>query len=416
MTKKIVFHIDVNSAYLSWEAIYRLQQGHEIDLRDIPSVVGGSEKKRNGIVLAKSIPAKKFNIKTGETLFAARMKCPHIVIVPPNYQLYMQCSSAMAEVLGRYSPVIQFFSIDELFLDYTNMEKHFGPALEAAEKMKSEIKNLLGFTVNIGIGPNKLLAKMASEFEKPDKVHTLFFDDIPSKMWPLPVGELFMVGSKTAEKLKSKNINTIGELAKLDPDFLHGFLKSHGLLIWNYANGKEDSPVRDTGIPIKGIGNSTTIPFDVTSTNDAHKVLLALTETVSTRLRNSKKCASVISVSIKSSTFDYYSHQGTLNDSTDCTKVIYKKVKELFNCAWKGDPIRHLGVHVTKLYDNDFHQLSLFEPDPIKYKLLDKTLDKIRHKYGNDSVFASSFLHSGFNPLQGGVIREEDYPMMSSIL
>lgn len=416
MTKRVIFHIDVNSAYLSWEATYQLQQGSNIDLREIPSVIGGDVNKRSGIVLAKSIPAKKYKIKTGETLFSARLKCPSLVVKPPRYDLYMQCSAAMGELLKKYSPAIQFFSIDELFLDYTNMERHFGSPIEAAEKMKEDIKRNLGFTVNIGIGPNKLLAKMASEFEKPDKAHTLFEEEIPIKMWPLPVNELFMVGSKTATKLINKNIKTIGELAKSDPSFLISFLKSHGALVWNYANGQENSPVRNQGPPIKGLGNSTTIPFDAKDRSDCLKILLGLTETTSSRLRSLEKCASVVSISLKSSEFEYYSHQRRIPHHTSCTKVILKTVQSLFDEAWRGEAIRQMGVQLTELWDSDFHQLSLFDPDPTKYKRLDDTIDRIREKYGKSSIFRSCFLHSGIDPLQGGVIREDDYPMMSSIL
>jgi DNA polymerase-4 len=295
---RIVFHIDVNSAYLSWEAVNRLQYGDTVDLRTIPSVVGGDESTRHGIVLAKSIPAKKYKIKTGETLFSARMKCPHLVVVPPHYDLYMRCSAAMHKILEEYSPCVQQFSIDEYFLDYTNMEKHFGKPIDAAFQIKNRIKKELGFTVNIGISTNKLLAKMASEFEKPDKVHTLFPYEIPEKMWPLPVENLFMVGRATAPKLRSKNIFTIGQLANTDPELLKYWLKSHGLLIWQYANGMDESPLRSEGLPIKGIGNSTTIAFDVTDKKTACMVLLSLTETVTMRLRDVKKCAYVISVSL----------------------------------------------------------------------------------------------------------------------
>ncbi|SHJ59769.1 DNA polymerase-4 [Anaerobranca californiensis DSM 14826] len=416
MTKRVIFHIDVNSAYLSWEAVYQLQQGSNVDLREIPSVVGGDIKKRSGIVLAKSIPAKKYNIKTGETLFSAKLKCPHLVIVPPRYKLYMDCSAAMGEILKKYSPSIQFFSIDEVFLDYTNLERHFGPPEMAANLIKDDIKKTLGFTVNIGIGSNKLLAKMASEFEKPDKVHTLFTEEIPSKLWPLPVDELFMVGSKTKEKLLEKNIKTIGQLANTNPNFLYSFLKSHGILIWNYANGRENSPVRNESLPMKCLGNSTTIPFDVTTKEDAHKILMGLTENLCFRLRNLKKCASVVSVSIKNNLFEHYSHQKKLSHYTNCTKIILESVKILFAEMWNREPIRQMGIQLTDFCDSDFHQLSFFDPDPIKYKHLDNAIDKIRLKYGKDSIFPSCYLHSKINPLQGGVIKEEDYPMMSSIL
>lgn len=225
-----------------------------------------------------------------------------------------------------------------------------------------------------------------------------------------------MVGSKTATKLINKNIKTVGELAKSDPNFLIGFLKSHGVLIWNYANGKEDSPVRNQGVPIKGLGNSTTIPFDAKDKSDCLKILLGLTETTCSRLRLSGKCASVVSISLKSSEFEYYSHQRRIPHYTNCTKVILETVQSLFEEVWGGEPIRQMGVQLTELWDSDFHQLSLFDPDPVRYKQLDETIDKIRTKYGKNSIFRSCFLHSGIDPLQGGVVREDDYPMMSSIL
>lgn len=416
MKKRVIFHIDVNSAYLSWEAVYRLQHGASVDLRDIPSVVGGNEESRHGIVLTKSIPAKKYKIQTGESLFVARNKCPNLTVVPPNYNLYMQCSSAMLEILQNYSSTIQRYSIDEVFLDYTNMEEHFGSPIEAAHKIKNAIKDHLGFTVNVGIGPNKLLAKMASEFEKPDKVHTLFESEIIKKMWPLPVEELFFVGRDTVKKLHSRGILTIGELAKTDPNYLKQFLKSHGLIIWQYANGIEDSIVRNDSLPMKGLGNSTTISFDVEDKKTAHMILLSLTETVAMRLRFAKKCAGVISISIKNSSFLSYSHQRKLNLPTDCTNSIYDCCKNLFDEIWKGEAIRHLGIRLSTLCCNEFYQLSFLEKNQIKEKNLDETIDKIRMKYGSDAVIRSSFLHSSLRPLNGGVLSGEDYPMMSSLL
>lgn len=418
MKKRIIFHVDANSAYLSWEAAYRLQRGKTVDLRDIPSVIGGNEKSRHGIVLTKSIPAKKYKIQTGESLFSARNKCPNLLVIPPNYTLYMQCSNAMAEVLKKYSSITQRYSIDEIFLDYTNMEEHFGPPLTAAHQIKEEIKNSLGFTVNIGIGDNKLLAKMASEFKKPDRVHTLFREEIQEKMWPLPVEELFMVGRATAKKLYSRGINTIGDLARTDLGFLHSWLKSHGSVIWNYAHGIENSAVRNNGFPMKGLGNSTTIPFDVEDRKTAHMILLSLVETVGMRLRFAKKSAEIVSISIKNSDFYSYSHQRKLDIPTDCTNSLYFYCRELFDEIWKGEPIRHLGVQLSGLCSNEFYQLSFFESeiDEMKNKSLDATIDKIRMKYGPEAIIRSSFLHSCLKPLTGGVIIEGDYPMMSSIL
>lgn len=413
----VIFHIDVNSAYLSWEASYRLQQGEGLDLRTIPSVVGGDETSRHGIVLAKSIPAKKYSIKTGETLFEARRKCKELVIVPPRYWLYMQCSSAMNEILQEYTPVIQRFSVDESFLDFSNMEHIYPDYIALAKNIKERIKKELGFTVNIGISNNKLLAKVASDFKKPDRIHTLFPNEIKKKMWPLPVEDLFMVGRATVPKLHKLNINTIGDLANYDISIIKSILKSHGEVIWNYANGIDNSKVRKGNyIEMKGIGNSTTISFDVEDKETAHKVLLSLCETTSMRLRDSENCCRVVSVSIRGSDLINYSRQKKLITATDSTRKIYETACYLFDDVWNGNPIRHLGVRLTDFCNNDFYQYNLLDSfNYDKDKRLNRAVDAIRLKYGNNAIIRSCFLHSGLSSMCGG-IGEEDYPLMSSIL
>lgn len=414
---RLIFHIDVNSAYLSWEAAYRIQQGDQVDLRNIPSVVGGDELSRHGIVLAKSIPAKKYNIITGETLYNARSKCPNLTIVPPSYWLYTQCSSAMHEILMEYTPQIQRFSIDESFLDFSNMEHLYPDYMKLAQTIKDRIKNELGFTVNIGISNNKLLAKVASDFTKPDKIHTLFPNEIKEKMWPLPVEELFMVGRATAPKLHKLNIHTIGDLANYDINVLRSILKSHGQLIHNYANGIDNSEVRKSNyIGMKSIGNSTTIAFDVDDRETAHKVLLSLCETVGMRLRDSKNCCNVVSVSIRGNDLISYSRQKKLSTATDSTRKIYEEVICLFDNAWKNNKIRHLGVSVTDFCTNDFFQYSLLDTfDYDKDNKLNKVIDNIRLKHGHKSIFRSCFLHSGLSSMTGGS-KDEDHPLMSSML
>jgi DNA polymerase-4 len=416
---KLIFHIDANSAYLSWEAAYRLQQGEQVDLREIPSVVGGDEESRHGIVLAKSIPAKKFDIKTGETLYNARAKCPTIVIVPPRYWLYMKCSLAMNQIFQEYTPQIQRFSVDESFLDFSNMEHLYPDYRSLAETIKDRIKTELGFTVNIGISNNKLLAKVASDFKKPDMIHTLFPQEIKQKMWPLPVEDLFMVGRATALKLHNLNISTIGELANYDLKILKNKFNSHGQVIWNYANGIEFSEVRKSNyIEIKGIGNSTTIPFDVEDSDTAHRVLLSLCETVSMRLRDSRNCCTVVSISVRGSDMIFYSRQKKLIVATDSTRKIHKIACYLFDNVWKGNPIRHLGIRITDFCSNEFYQCSLLDNfDYEKDKRINDTVDKIRLKYGSKAVVRSCFLHSGLNSMCGGMgDGEEDYPLMSSML
>lgn len=412
---RTVFHIDANSAYLAWEAVYRLQHGSEIDLRTVPSVVGGDEKSRHGIVLAKSIPAKKYSIQTGETLYSARLKCPQLVILPPNFRLYLKCSNAMASILREYSPQVQRYSVDECFLEYSHMEAHFGDPVKAAHAIKDRIREELGFTVNIGISTNKLLAKMGGDLSKPDKVHTLYPAEIQEKMWPLPVEDLFMVGRATAPKLNSMGIRTIGDLARCDVKYLESRFKSHGAMIWRFANGIEDSAVQNSHFDVKGIGNSTTTSFDVDDLRTAEMFLLSLSETVGTRLRESGFCCSLVSIGVKTSTFRYNSHQRKLYTPTDSTDDIYSAAKQLFREMWHQEPIRHFGVRVSDLSINQNIQLSIFQVNVERNRALNKTIDDIRNKYGARSIFRAAFAHSPINPLSGGV-GDEEYPMMSSIL
>lgn len=417
MKNKLIFHVDANSAYLSWSAVDRLQHGENLDLREVPSLVGGDEKSRHGIVLAKSIPAKKYGIKTGEPLLTARRKCPGIICVPPKYELYVKCSNAMLNILNQYSPIIQRFSVDECFMDMTDMDNLYDDFFELANEIREKIKNELGFTVNIGVSNNKLLAKVASDLKKPDWTHTLFPNEIREKMWPLPVEDLFMVGRATTEKLYKLNIHTIGELANHDREVLESVLKSHGRLIWNYANGIEDSEVRKSNfINMKGMGNSTTIPFDVENRTTAHMVLLSLCESLGMRLRNSENCCRLVAVSIRTNKLETYSRQRKIDFPIDSTKYIANIAYKLFDELWRGEPIRHLGVSVSELCSNEFNQVSMFDDRDIdKNKAIDSAIDKIRLKYGANSIVKSIFLHSGIKPINGGV-GEGDYPVMTSIL
>lgn len=414
---RIIFHVDVNSAYLSWEASYRLQQGDHVDLREIPSVVGGDVESRHGIVLTKSIPAKKCGVKTGETLYNARQKCPGLVVVPPHYELYMMASNALLSLLKEYTPVIQRYSVDECFLDFTGMDNLYEDPEKLAYKIKDHIKKDLGFTVNIGVSCNKLLAKIASDLKKPDMVHTLFPDEIEEKMWPLPVEDLFMVGRATAPKLHKLNIYTIGDLARYDINILKDRFKSFGTVLWSFANGIENSDVRKSNyMDIKGLGNSTTIPFDVEDSGTARLVLLSLCEMLGMRLRDSQNCCTLVSVSIRSSEFFNYSHQKKLPCPTDSTQKIFETSCSLFDEMWKKEPVRHMGVRVSDLVSNDFYQVSMFEErDVEKHRAIDRAVDDIRVKYGSTSIVRSSFLHSGLSPIDGG-IGEDSYPVMSSIL
>lgn len=410
--KDIIFHIDVNSAYLSWEAAYKIKDGGMLDLRDIPAVIGGDEEKRHGIVLAKSIPAKSYGIKTGESLYLAKQKCPNLTIVPPNYMLYLESSNAMMSILEEYSPFVQQYSIDEAFLDYSF--KRNENYLEIAFEIKEKIKRKLGFTVNIGIGDNKLLAKMASEFRKPDMIHTLFKKEIEEKMWPLDVGELFMVGRRTKEKLNGRGIFTIGELAKLDKDYIYNWLKKPGILIWQYANGIDTSLVRVDEPLIKSLSNSTTTPRDIDKKLEAELVLLGISEMLGMRIRALNMCGGVISVSLRDNRFIGYSMQRTLYIPTNCTDEIYNEAKDIFSNLWNKQPLRQFSICISQLMTSDLLQLSLLANPNHKKEVLDRTIDSIRNRFGYRSIIRSSFINSGIDPIIGGVIQEENYPMMSS--
>ena len=416
--ERVVFHIDANSAYLSWEAVYRLQHGATLDIRTVPSIVGGDPESRHGIVLAKSTPAKKFNIQTGEVLWQAKQKCPNLVIVPPNYGLYMMCHHAMMEILADFSPNVQVYSIDEAFIEYTGMEVVHGEPVEAAYKLKNRIRDELGFTVNVGISTNKLLAKMAGEFSKPDKVHTCWPEEIPEKMWPLPVGELFMVGRATAPKLQRLNIMTIGDLARYDSRILAHHLKSYGKMLQDFSWGRETTDVSENFRPaMKGMGNSCTIPFDCDNLKEAKLVILSLTEMVCMRLRQTGLCARLVSVSIRNSDMAGRGHQHKMAAATDSTMRIYQEACILFEEAWKGptEKIRHIGVRVSELSLADYMQMSVLQPYNEKTKRLDDSLDKIRMRFGANSVQRAAFVASGIFPVSGGM-PDEEMPLMSSIL
>ena len=381
---KIIFHIDVNSAFLSWEAVYRLaHKGGKQDLRTISSAVGGDVALRHGIILAKSIPAKRYGVKTGEALWEAKRKCPGLVLVPPNYGLYERCSAALMEILRDYSDVVEPYSIDEAFVDMSASCHLFGTPKEVGQKIKDRIYEALGFTVNVGISSNKFLAKMASD--------------------------LFFVGRATAKKLFSVGIRTIGELAAADPGWLKGLLKKHGEVIWAFANGVDLSPVLMEPEANKGYGNSTNPPFDVTGVEMADKVLLVFSETVGARLRMDGVRAGMVSVGIRYTDLSYVSHQKKLYNATNLTIEIYQAACRLFRELWNGQPVRHLGVHTAHISGwEGFRQGSLFdEIDYEKLSRLDKTIDDIRDCFGMDAVKRAVFLGQAIDHMSGGISREK---------
>lgn len=393
-----IFHIDVNSAFLSWSALEKLKQGEATDLREIPSIIGGDTKTRHGVVLAKSIPAKAYGVRTGEPVTDALKKCPFLVSCPPDHRLYSEKSRLLMEHLTDICPDIEQVSVDECYMDFTPIAGRYESPLSAAHKIKDGIRETFGFTVNIGISDRKVLAKMASDFKKPDLVHTLYRSEIAEKMWPLPLSSLYMCGRSSVEALHNLGILTIGDLAKADPQIVTSHLKSHGKTLWEYANGIDDSGVVPVPAEAKCIGNSTTLPQNALNMEDIGKCLLGLSESVATRLRKAHLRGSMISVEIKYASFRSVSHQTTLQAATDDSGTIYDTAYRLAAELWDGSPVRLLGVRTSKLEDNDTPtQLTLFdlaEKKPLseKQKSLNEALDKIRSKYGKNAVVRGTLL------------------------
>lgn len=409
MAERIIFHVDANSAFLSWTAAYQVKVlGQTLDIRDIPSVVAGDKASRHSIILARSTPAKKYGIRTGEPLFLALEKCPDLVIVPPDYSLYVEASRHFVEMLRQFSPAVEQYSIDEAWVDMTGTERIWGTPRLAAEKMRQRIWEELGFTVNIGISANKLLAKMAGDFEKPNKIHTLFPEEVSGKLWPLPVRDLFLVGGATETKLRKMGIYTIGDLAKTDMDILRKRLGKHGETIWHSANGYNVDIVTPEPPENKGYGNSTTTSRDVVTRDHAHQVLLSLCETVAARMRKDGKFGSCLSVHLRTSEFQQFSHQAKLDGATNITGEIFRSAQRIFDEAWDGQtPLRQLGVQMTMLTSQAYQQYDLFSGlSPVKYERklrLDETVDALRDKFGEDVIHRAKFAKDPQSHMMGGL-------------
>ncbi len=397
--ERLIFHVDVNSAFLSWEATRRVANG-EPDLRLIPSAIGGDRNKRTGVIVAKSIPAKIMGVKTGEPVGMALRKCPDLVLAKPDFRLYEQSSKAFMDICRRYAPVVEKYSIDECFLDMTGTHRLYPDPVAIAHTIKDTIREELGFTVNVGIGNCKLCAKMASDFEKPDKVHTLYSNEIAKKMWPMPVGELFSVGKATAEKLVKARITTIGELAYTDLSRLQRTVgMKMGKQLHDYANGIDSSPVLSEPEEVKGYSNSITLEENVVKDEQGYKVLLELADSVTARMRADKAKAYCVSVSIRTLDFKTRSHQRSLDNPTDITREVYQISKQLYDELWDGvSPLRLMGIALTNITKEETAQLSLF-PDESREKAskLDKATDSINAKFGGAAIVRGSSMGSSLS-------------------
>ena len=389
-----ILHVDVNNAFLSWSALYNLNNGYDVDIRNIASAIGGDEERRSGIILAKSMKAKACGVITGESIYQAKKKCPNLQIFPSNNKFYRECSEKLYNLLLEYTDKIERFSIDECFLDMTEFLGR-RELLDFATEINRRVKDELKFTVNVGVANNKLLAKMASDFSKPDKIHTLYKPEIQSKMWGLPVSELFMLGKQTAYKLNNIGIKTIGDLARSDKLRIIKMFGKHGALLWEYANGIDLSEVNYLPRKPKGIGNSVTLPKDFETKEELYSIVLALVEQVAYRLRKEEMQASVVNVQLRTKDFKDFSHQGKFGVPTCNTKDIYERAKVLLDEMYRVNvPIRLVGVRVDDLSERDKGQISLFDTNVNnkRQEKIDKTMDLLKEKFGYDSVTLASNL------------------------
>lgn len=390
MADRVIFHVDANSAFLSWSAAYRvLVLGEQEDLREVPAVVAGERSPRHSIVLAKSIPAKKYGIRTGEPLYQAQEKCPNLRVVEPDFRLYTSCSRRMIGLLREMAPAVEQFSIDEAWADMTGTGLLYGPPLCAAELLRERIYRELGFTVNIGVSSNKLLAKIAGDFEKPNRVHSLFPREIPEKLWPLPVENLLYVGAATARQLRRMGIGTVGDLAGTPIEQLRRSLGKQGEQLWNAAHGQDTEPVREQRPENKGYGNSVTLPWNVADTHTAHRVLLGLCETVGARLRRDKKTAGCLTVTLRDGSFRTFSHRKQISGTTDITGELYAAACAAFDEAWdRKTPLRLLGIQATKLAGERYCQLDLFSTPNRQDRMarLDRAVDGLRDRFGTSAI------------------------------
>lgn len=392
--ERIIMHIDVNNAFLSWSAVDLLQNGFGYDIRESYAVIGGDEATRRGIVLAKSPLAKKMGIQTGETLYSARKKCPALRTFPPNYLWYQKMSASLFTLLSQYTCDIEIFSIDECFLDYGKVKNLYGDPYLFAQKIQQQIYETLGFTVNIGIANNKLCAKMASDFSKPNRIHTLYHTEIKEKMYPLPISNLFGVGKKSTEKLIKLGIRTIQDLACANTNQLYPYFKNQSMKLIELAQGIDESEVISVKEENKGISNSTTLEKDVAARLELIKVLESLSNNVALELRRQNKFTHVICVQLKDQYFRSYSHQKKLKNATNLTKEIFETTKLLLDEMWKGEPIRLVGIRLDQLSINSNHQVSLFEMvEKRDHDVnLEKTLDFLKEKYGYQIIENASLL------------------------
>lgn len=385
--QRVVFLVDMNAFFISCEMTRRPE------LAGKPAAVSGDPKKRTGIILAANYEARKYGVKTAMVLHQALKLCPDMLLVPPDHYFYELKSQQVMNLLSCYTPCVEQNSIDEAWLDMTGTEGLFGKPLDAAKRIMDEIQNKLGLWCSIGIAENKFLAKMASEMKKPLGITELWGQDVPVKLWPLPIGAMYGIGNKTAEKLNNIGINTIGQLAKFDRKYIIKILGKSGNEIYLHANGYDDSPItpHSTG-DMKSIGRSTTLPENITDLEKAKRILLELADDVGRSARKHDRKGRTVHITLKYSDFEVVTRQTTIA-ATFTTNEIYQAGYDLLIHNWNSfRPVRLIGISLSGFDENCLtDQISLFnymgvEKKTSKHEQIDKAMDIIRNKYGTDKV------------------------------
>ncbi|MEG1547328.1 MAG: DNA polymerase IV [Clostridia bacterium] len=382
----MILHVDMNSFYASCAVM----KSGGLYTFETPLMVCGDPKKRHGIVLAATYPVKKTGVRAGMPLWEAKQRCPNAVVVEPDFRLYMDYSNRFMHIIRSYSPLIMRYGIDEAYIDYSGCEHIFGPPETVAEIIRERVKRELGLTVSVGIGENLIMAKMGSDYKKPDAITSLNRESWKKLIWPLPASNLMYVGKATERKLGDMGVRTIGQLAGMSLELLKSIFGKSGADMWMHANGMDNTHIKYVEDPQKGIGSSMTLPQDVTSTKDLLAALLLQTEKVAYRLRQAGMRARVIAVHVRFDDLTSRSCQTTLEKPTDITQEIYNEARLLIPRLMIGRPVRQAGIRVAKL-TSEGEQISLMDAEHReKLHRLDAATDAMRAKYGSDVLMRGS--------------------------
>ena len=381
---RVILHSDMNNFYASVESLYHPEY------RGRPMAVAGDPEQRHGIVLAKNYETKAFGVQTGDPLWFAKQKCPDIIFAPPHYDKYLRFSQMEKEIYSDYTDQVEPFGLDECWLDVTGSTNLFGSGKTIADTLRERIKKELGITASVGVSFNKVFAKLGSDLKKTDATIMILPDQFRETVWPLPVSELLYVGKATHQKLRKYGIRTIGDLALTDVRFLEQVLGKNGVMLWQFTNGLDQSPVSNIGAKsmIKSIGNSTTAPRDLVSDDDVKITLFVLCESVSARMREYDFVCRTVQIGIRDNVLCSYERQGTMTYPNRTVKDLFDQSFSLFQLHRPKKPVRSLSIRACQLSVMGNEQLSLF-PEEFKLQKLermDKAVDTLRERYGYFSV------------------------------